>query len=100
MIFSAKARESDGVVKLCNPVRDLVRAATGSSRGWICALKGERLGGGTTRDLLRAAIGSWPPLELNVTCRPLGITGVYCLKAPLEVVTLYLPWAPLEVSAG
>ena len=52
------------------------------------------------RGLVRAAIGSWSPLELTATCLFLVITGVCCLKAPLEVVTLSLPWSPLEVGAG
>ena len=78
-------------MKLCDTVQDLVRAATGSSRGWICALKGEILGEGENRDLVQADIGSWSPFELTATCRPLVLTGVCCLKSPLEVVTLSLP---------
>ena len=69
-------------------MRDLVCAATGSSRVWIYALKGRRLGEGATCDIVRAAIGSWSPLELTATCRYLGITGVCCLKAHFQC----LPW--------
>ena len=58
------------------------------------------MGGEATRDLVRAAIGSWSPLELTATCRSLKITGVCCLKAPLEVVNLSLTWSPLEVGTG
>ena len=81
-------------------MRDLVRDATGSTRGRCRASKGVRLGGGATRDLVREAIGSWLPLEFTETFRSLGVTGVYVLKVPLEVVTLSLTWPPLEVGAG
>ena len=87
-------------MKLWDTVQDIVRVSTSSSIGRMCALKGRRLGGGATRDILRAAIGSWSPLELNATFRPFGITGVCCLKATLEVFSLSLPWSPLEVVAG
>ena len=87
-------------MKLCDTVRDLVRVATGFYIGWICALKGGRLGGGATRDIVQTAIGSWSPLKLTVTCQPFGIYGASFLKSPLEVVTLYLPWSPSEVCAG
>ena len=53
---------------------DLVRAATGSSRGWI-ALRGGSLGEVATPDLVQVAIGSWSPLEFTYTCRSLEITG-------------------------
>ena len=49
-------------MKLCDTVLDLVRSATGLSRGWICDLKGGRLGGVATHDIVRVAIGSWSPL--------------------------------------
>ena len=87
-------------MKLCDVVQDLVRAATGSSRGWICALKWGILEGGENRDIVRAAINYWSPLKFTATCRPLGITDVYYLKAHLEMVTLSLPWSPLEVGAS
>ena len=81
-------------------MRYLVRSSTGLFRGWICALKGVKLGEGETCDIVRAAIGSWSPLELTATYRSLEITVFCCFKATLEVVTLPLPWSPLEVGAG
>ena len=63
-------------MQLCEYVMDLVCDATGSSRGLI-ELRGGSLGDEATRDLVRAAIGSWSPLDLTATCRSLEITGVY-----------------------
>ena len=77
----------------------LFRAATGSPRGWI-TLKVGKLQEESICDLIRAAIGSCSALELTATWLFLEITGVYCWKAPLEVVTLSLPWSILEVAAG
>ena len=45
-------------------------------------------------------MGSWSPLELAATWVFLGIISGCCRDAPLEVVTLSLPWSPLEVGAG
>ena len=78
---------------------DLFRAATVSPKGWIF-LKGGSLEEEEIRDILQAAIGSWSPLYLTANCLFLEITGVYFLKAPLEVVTLSLPWSLLEVGEG
>ena len=61
-IFSAKALDLNGVVRLSDTVRDLVRAYTVASRGRCSASKGGGLGGGAARDLIRAATGSWSPL--------------------------------------
>ena len=56
--------------------------------------------GGAARDLVRAATGSWSPLQFTDTCPPLEVTGICCFRTPLEVATLYLPWKPLELGAG
>ena len=76
----------------------LVRAANGSLRGWI-ALKDGRLDE-VMRDLVRVAIGSWSPLDLDATWVYLEIISGYCWYTPLEVSTLCLPWSPLEVGVG
>ena len=77
---------------------DLVRAMIGSFMVWI-SCKGGRLAE-TMRDLVQVAMGSWLPLELDATWVFLEIIRGCCWNAPLEVVTLYLPWSPLEVGAG
>ena len=63
-------------------------------------LKGGRLEEEEIRDIIREAIGYCPTLELTATWIFLESNGVYCWKAPLEVITLSLPWLPLEVCAG
>ena len=78
---------------------DLVRAATGSTRGWI-ALKCGSLAEEAIRDLVRADMGSCSPLDLAATWIFLEIISVCCWDSPLQVVTMYLPWSPLEVGAG
>ena len=78
---------------------NLVRAATGSPRGWIFLKRGS-VEEEAIRDLVRAAIVSQSPLELTATWIFLESTGVCCWKVPLEVVTLLLPWRPSEVGAG
>ena len=50
--------------------------------------------------LLRLAMGSWLPLELDATWVFLEIISGCCWNAPLEVVTLSLPWTSLEVGSG
>ena len=69
---------------------DLVRAVTGSPRGWI-ALKGGSLAKEEMRDFERAVMGSWSPLELDATWLFLEIISVCYWDTPLEVVTLSLP---------
>ena len=78
---------------------DLFRAATGLPSCCI-ALKGGILAEEEMRDLLRAAMCSWSPLELAATWTFLEIVSVYFWDAPLEVVTLSLPCSPLEVGEG
>ena len=78
---------------------DLVRDATGSTRGCI-ALKGGNFAEEAMRDIVQVNMGFWSPLESDVTWLLLEMTSVCCWDAPLEVVTLYLLWSPLEVGAG
>ena len=52
------------------------------------------------RDLVRAAMGSLSPSELTATWLFLEIISGCFWYAPLEVVTLSLPWSPPEVGAG
>ena len=52
------------------------------------------------RKLVRLAIGSWLPLELNATWVFFGIVGGFCCNTPLKVSTLYLFCPPLEVGVG
>ena len=77
---------------------DLVRSAIGSFRIGI-AWKGRRLDE-SMRYLVRVAMGYWSTLELAATWVFLEIISCCCWYALLEVVTLYLPWSPLEVGAG
>ena len=77
---------------------DLVLAVIGSFRGWI-----SWIGGGLVkamRDMVHLAIGSWSHLELTATWVFFGIVSGCCWNTPLGVVTLSLPWTPLEVSGG
>ena len=78
---------------------NIFRDSTGSPRGWI-ALKGGSLAEEAMRDLVGAAMGSCSPLGLAATWLFLEIISGCCWYAPLEVVTLSLPWSPLEVGAG
>ena len=77
---------------------DLVLAAIGSFRGWIAWIFGGLVE--YMRDMVRLAIGSWSPLELNATWVFFGILSGFCCNTPLEVITLYLSWPPLEVGLG
>ena len=78
---------------------DLVCDATGSPRGWI-ALKGGSVSEEAMRDIVQAAMGSWSTLELDATWLFLEIISGCCWNEPLEVVTLFLTWSPLEVGTG
>ena len=69
---------------------DIVRAETGSPKGWI-TLKGGSLAEEVMHYLVQAAMGYWSPLELATTWLCLEIISVCCWDAPLEVVTLSLP---------
>ena len=77
---------------------DLDLAAIGSFRGWI-VWKGRGLAE-PIRDLVRVAMGSWSPLYLAATWVFLEIVSGCCWDAAWEVVTLSLPWTPLEVGSG
>ena len=63
-------------------------------------MKGGSLAEEAMRDLVRAAMDYWSPLNLAATCLFLEIISVCCWDAPLEVVTMSLTWSPLEVGAG
>ena len=77
---------------------DLVLAAMGSFRGWIVCICRELVE--AMRDLVRLVMDSWSPLELTSTWVILEIVSGYCWYTPLEVITLSLPWPPLEVGVG
>ena len=49
-------------------------------------------------DLVRLAIDSWSPLELTDTWVFFGIMSGFCCNTPLEIITLFLSWPPLEVG--
>ena len=51
-------------------------------------------------DLLRLVIGSRSPAELIVTCVFFGTVSTLCCTAPLEVMSVWFSWPPLEVSVG
>ena len=51
-------------------------------------------------DLVRLAIGSWSPLELTATWVFFGTVSGFCCNTPLEVITLFFSWPPLEVGVG
>ena len=77
---------------------DLVLTEIGSFMGWIAWI-----GGGLVEamhDLVQLAIGSWSSLELTDNWVFLETVSVFCWDTPFEVVTLYLPWPPLEVGGG
>ena len=70
----------------------------GSFRGWIVWI-----GRGLVeamRDLVQLTMGSWSPLELTATWVFLEIVSECCWDTTLEVITLSLPWSPLEVGVG
>ena len=63
---AANALECEGVLYLCDTVRDIVLVSIDSFRVWIawkvCEFSESVI------ELVRLVIGSWSPLELIATC--------------------------------
>ena len=94
--FSASACECGRVVYFFVNVRDLVLVEMGSFFGWISCMFDCCVD--LMFDMVRLEIGSWSPLGLAGTWMFLGIViGCWC-NTPLEFITLFLRWPPLEVE--